>query len=402
MSTSRQGRRKKIIAFLLVSVLLLGAVGTGVYRYNRPLPTLEATLTTPTVEKQVVALPWTESGESAISTASNKVLGVGENANKVVPTASIAKLITILTVLKKYPLSAGQSGPTITLADKDVAIYNKYNSEDGSAALVTPGEQISEYQMLQAMLLPSANNIADSLAIWAYGSLSAYRSAAQDTVNTLGMGSTKVGSDASGFLPDTVSTANDLVLLGEAALKQDVVKEIAAQRVATIPVEGVIYNTNPVLGQSGITGLKTGTSDEAGNCFLFSATHTFDNGQSETFVGVVLNSPTAQSRYSEAVSLLNATYGGYKEVLVASANQPIGRVASEWGQSTAVAPKSDVSEFVWLGDATTTAAKITLDNKSVSLKEKQTVGSITVGENSVSLIAAQDVKPPSLWWRIFH
>lgn len=350
---------------------------------------------------QAVSLPWTASGESAISTANGTVLGQASGADKVKPIASIAKLITVLTVLKKHPLSAGQSGPIITLGADDVALYNTYESKDGSAVAVANGEQISQYQMLQALLLPSANNMADSLALWAYGSMDAYRSAAQQTVAELGMSHTTIGSDASGFSPDTTSTANDLLILGRTALKQPVITEITAQKSADIPVEGTIYSTNADIGQAGITGLKTGTSNEAGNCFLFSATHAFENGQRESFVGVILDSPTSQSRFSEAVSLLNTTYNNYRSVTVAKAGQSLGMVKSAWGQSSVVAPASDVDEFTWLGERTMAPALVPATGKT-AVEKGETVGSVMAASGPVALVTVSAVNPPSLWWRVFH
>ena len=103
--------------------------------------------------------------------------------------------------------SPGQQGPTITLSASDVALYNAYVAQQGSVVPVAAGEQISQYQMLQAIMLPSANNMADSLAIWAFGSLDAYATYANNYVARLGLSATHIGSDASGFAPNTISSA---------------------------------------------------------------------------------------------------------------------------------------------------------------------------------------------------
>jgi len=120
-------------------------------------------------------------------------------------------------------------------------------------------------------LLPSANNLADTLAVWAFGSLDEYRTAATALVRSLGMTSTTVGTDASGFSPSTTSTARDLTLLAAAAARHPVVAEIVARDHAVLSGVGTVYNTNSLLGRPGVVGLKTGTTAEAGGVFLFAA-----------------------------------------------------------------------------------------------------------------------------------
>ncbi|RVW07404.1 D-alanyl-D-alanine carboxypeptidase [Prescottella agglutinans] len=187
------------------------------------------------------------------------------------PTASTAKLITALTVLERRPLAPGEDGPVLTMTGADTDLYSSYAGRGGSAVAVGDGQELSEYEMLVGMLLPSANNLADSLAVWAFGSLSEYRTAANELVRALGMTSTTVGTDASGFSPTTTSTARDLTLLAAAAVRNPVIAEIVAQEEAVLSGVGVVRNTNRLLGRQGVVGLKTGTTGEAGGVFLFAA-----------------------------------------------------------------------------------------------------------------------------------
>ena len=122
------------------------------------------------VKTRAARLPWPAYGQGAYGVAGGPVLAT-HGVQKPVPTASVAKLITVLCVLKKLPLTPTTDGPTITLRKSDVAIYDKYVAEDGSVVPVRAGQRISERTALEAILLPSANNIADSLAIYAFGSL---------------------------------------------------------------------------------------------------------------------------------------------------------------------------------------------------------------------------------------
>ena len=103
------------------------------------------------------------------------------------PTASTAKLITALTILQKKPLRHGESGPILAMTGEDTALLDYYLSIGGSYATTKVGETLTQYQMLQGILITSANNFADRLAIWAFGSLEDYRQAAQDYVNSIGL-----------------------------------------------------------------------------------------------------------------------------------------------------------------------------------------------------------------------
>jgi len=121
------------------------------------------------------------------------------------------------------------------------------------------------------------------------------------------MASTTVGSDASGLSPDTLSTAHDLVLLGEAAMQNPVLAEIVSKSsVDDFPLIGTIENTNTLLGQDGIVGVKTGNSDEAGGVFVFAAKYNDDSGKEQIIVGAVQGLPDLEKALQAAKTLLKS------------------------------------------------------------------------------------------------
>jgi len=252
-------------------------------------------------------LDWPDSGEAAVGVVGSGVLAV-HGTQTARPTASTAKLITALAVLKKYPLQPGQSGPTLTMSRTDIDFLVSYTALDGSEiGKVFVGEKLTEYQMLEAMMLPSANNMADSLAVWAYGSLPEYATAANSYLASQGLHDTHVGTDASGLDPSTVTTAHDLVLLGELAMQNPVLAEIVGkQSVDGFPLVGTIENTNTLLGHDGIVGVKTGNTDEAGGVFVFAAKHTGANGSELTIVGAVQGLPNLQAALDATQPLLRS------------------------------------------------------------------------------------------------
>src|SRR2546430_15610289 len=72
------------------------------------------------------------------------------------------------------PLGLGQAGPSITVTDEDVQAYQTDLEQKQSVVAVQAGEVLTQYQALQAMLIPSGNNIAELLARWDAGSAAAF------------------------------------------------------------------------------------------------------------------------------------------------------------------------------------------------------------------------------------
>lgn len=212
-------------------------------------------------------LPWPKYGQAAYGVIDDGVLAQSQETAEPVPIASLAKVITALAILKQKPLAPGEQGPMITLTAEDEELYRDYIAKSGTVVPVKVGEQISEYQAIQAMLLPSANNMADTLARWAFGSIENYNTYANDMLKELGISKTIV-ADASGYSPLTKSTASDMVKIGILYMQNPVLREIALQPRATIPFAGQINNYNDAINQDGILGLKIGYTEAANNTFL--------------------------------------------------------------------------------------------------------------------------------------
>jgi D-alanyl-D-alanine carboxypeptidase (penicillin-binding protein 5/6) len=73
----------------------------------------------------------------------------------------MAKIITALVLLQASPLALNEEGKSFTITAEDVAIYNDYVKKSGSVLPVKVGDVMTEKQALQALLIGSANNIAD-------------------------------------------------------------------------------------------------------------------------------------------------------------------------------------------------------------------------------------------------
>jgi len=367
-----------------------------------PVKAIQATVTAAqhSQPKAAPQLAWPKYGQSAIGTPDSGVIGTSGTQTPV-PMASITKIVTALTVLKSKPLAANQPGPTITLTAEDAARYNQYYAADGTVAKAEAGMQLSEYQLLQGMLISSANNYADTLAIWAYGSTEQYLTAAKAYLHEHQLTNTSV-ADASGFSPESKSTAEDLVNLGKLALSQTVIADIVAQQTASIPNVGTLQTTNLLLNTDGIVGIKTGTTDEAGSCLLFAAKYTIGNTP-VTIIGATLGGPSHVTLARDVVSLLDSTKSGFQEVSFASLGQQFATYKTPWGAEAKATTNKDTRIVTWPG--TTISQQVNAEPIKPNTSP-DTVGSVTFTAGGkkydAELVLDTPLKKPDLLWKLTH
>jgi D-alanyl-D-alanine carboxypeptidase (penicillin-binding protein 5/6) len=297
MASTRQARpatRRVRIRKLRVTVLLIvvaaGAAALGIQlaessssRASSPVDVLRVAR-----EDAVAGSVWPAYGQAAFVEDGQPEIHAGPG-QYAAPIASVAKVMTAYLVLRDHPLRPGEDGPSMTLTEADVADAERRRGQEESVVPVAAGEQLTELQALQALLLPSANNIAAVLARWDAGSESRFVARMNATARSLGMTRTRY-TDPSGFDDATVSTAADQVRLVDRAMRVPVFASIVATASATLPVAGTVHNTDTLLGYDGFVGVKTGSDDAAGGCFAFRAIRWID-GKRTTITGVVLGQP---------------------------------------------------------------------------------------------------------------
>ncbi len=401
-SYSKKRHTGRLIGTLLIFAILVAYVGTVLLL---PVKTIGSThtsqlkITTPSVN-----LPWPKYGEGAIGLSDGVVVQAHGNQTPR-PTASVAKLITALSVLHKYPLSVGEQGPTITIDTTDYAYYTNYISEQGSVVPVSTGEQLSELQMLEAMLIPSGNNIADALARWAYGSLPAYDQFANGYVKQLGLKNTTVATDASGFSPNTTSTASNLIKLGSLVMANPVLAQIVAMKTVNVPNVGVMKNYDNVIGLNGINGIKTGNSNQAGGVFLGSA-NTKVNGQTITVLVALMGAPNLSQVMTDTLPMVVAVENSFAQSTLVSKSEVLGEYKLPWGGIVQVAAAKDLVVYVLQGQAAN--ATLTLSSLNIPAAKGARVGTITTKANrlnqgqSVNVITLEKSTNPTWQWRLLH
>lgn len=255
-------------------------------------------------------LPWPSYGQAAYGVPKDNVFASSPDEDVQVPIASLAKVITVLAILEKKPLNPGEQGPVLLLDAQDAALVDEYARKSGTYVTAMDGQQITELQALQATLLVSANNMSDSLARWAFGSVEAYTVYANQMLKKHGINNTVV-ADASGFSPQTISTAKDMTKIGYLYMQHPVLRAIALQERTTVPVVGELRNYNSFANEGDIIGIKIGNTDEAKRTFLAASVHKVGSDKEEISVAVVLGAEDLLTAAQDAVTILKAGDNAY-------------------------------------------------------------------------------------------
>lgn len=228
--------------------------------------------------------PWPAHGQAAYLLGHGR-MHIGPRVHQA-PIASVAKLMTAYLVLRHFPLRPGRNGFVLHVRRRDVVDRRRRVARDESTVPVAVGERLTERKALLALLLPSANNVAIMLARRTSGSVSSFVGLMNRTARALHMRHTHY-TDPSGYLASTTSTAPDQLRLAMTALRNRTLRRMVVRRHARIPVAGRVFNTDTLLGQDGFVGVKTGSTDAAGGCFVLRSWRRI-GGRRVALTGVVL------------------------------------------------------------------------------------------------------------------
>lgn len=311
----------------------------------------------------------------------------GRSDEIVQSTASTTKMILALAVLEKKPLAVHEKGEMIKITREMYDKYVFYLNNNGSNTAVYEGEEISEYDALVSLMLASSNNMADALAVWAFGSMENYREYGMEMLGRLGLKNTTLGTrDASGYDAGTTSTAADLAKIGYLVMKNEILSEIVALGSAEVPVAGLIKNTNMLLGKSLISGVKTGfIGEESGYCIV-SGYKKDDN----IVTVAVLDANTRQESFDENLKIVDDIQRQLVPKRIVSRGDLVGVYRSWWNEYE-VRVSEDFDGVYYDGQEFTSefvdgALEIRIGDK------KYSVG-VEIGEHEAE---------PSFWQRFLH
>jgi D-alanyl-D-alanine carboxypeptidase (penicillin-binding protein 5/6) len=381
-----------VIAFIIV----LGAV-----QLTRGLPDADVQVTLPASSvlgtPRMPELP--EGGAAVVSVVGLGTLGATP-VDEPRPIASVTKVMTAYVILKDHPLQPGASGPVIEITQQDADRFWEMVAQDQSVQPVNAGAAMTQLQLLQGMLIPSANNYAEILARWDAGSIEAFVAQMNAEAQALGMVDT-VYDDVSGFSSGSISTANDQLILAREAMANPVFASIVASPEVTLPVAGTVGNVNQLLGVGGIAGIKTGFTEEAGANLAFAAKREAA-GKTIDVVGVVLGQPGYTEVFDATLAIVNSLNNGLQALRVVPAGQPVAVAEPAWGGKYDVVVSQDVTMVVWPGMTLETTVEI--DGVSGSQKAGEQVGWLNVRlgeqEQRVPLTLSSDIESAGLIYKL--
>jgi D-alanyl-D-alanine carboxypeptidase (penicillin-binding protein 5/6) len=388
----------------VAGVLLLLVAGLLTVNYFRPIPAVSATAEVPrstTLPGTPPVLPWPKVGSAAVGASSLGLIATS-GTETALPAASVAKVMTALLILEDKPLKLDDPGPSILITDADVQAYQSDKSDGQSVVQVSAGEQLSEYQALEGLLIPSANNFAFTLANWDAGSVDKFVASMNKRAKKLGLSHTKF-ADPAGASVQTVSSPSDLVALGMTAMKQPVLAQIVARSDAKLPVAGTVYNVDYALGKSGIIGIKTGSGFNFGANFLFAASATIGNF-TITIFGCVMGAATLDGAFADAQALIAAVETSITVKRVLSKYQSVGSYQPPWGGHSDLLSTTNLDLVEWPGMILRQSVRAPALTISQPLASGTPAGvlNILLGNYNldIPLTTSDALYPPGRFWKL--
>ena len=224
-----------------------------------------------------------------------------KNAHEVRPCASITKVMTLCLTFDA--LESGQLNITDQLSASAHAA-----SMGGSDIWLKEGELMSVDDLIKATVIMSANDAAVVLAENVAGSEEAFVQRMNERAGELGMEETVFkncnGLDEEGH----VTSAYDVALMSRELIRHEKIKDYTLTWIDYVRDGATqLVNTNKLIrSYKGITGLKTGTTSQAGSCITATAER---NGL--RLIAVILGAGSTDDRFKDAAALLDYGFGGW-------------------------------------------------------------------------------------------
>lgn len=349
--TQRRALTRRVIigATALATLAAVGAVawagghGTEADAASKTLTATPALAATLTIAGTPKPLPWPAKGSAGLYVEGIGDAGRSGTTETPRPIASVTKVMTAYLILRNHPLAPGTSGPSLTVTAAEAAEYPRERALAQSAIPVRPGERLTQRQALEALMLPSANNIARILARWDAGTIPAFVTQMNAAAVALGMIHTRY-TDPSGWDAGTVSTVDDQLKLAEIAMTIPTFADIVKMPTTKLPLVGPVRNVNKLLGKSGVIGVKTGSMTAAGGCLVFAA-QIIVAGQPVRILGAVLGQADLPTAFARSLDLITAAGRRLRAYTLIHA----GDVVATASDGAALTAASDVRVLGWPG-----------------------------------------------------
>ena len=305
--------KKRFISLLIAVAVLLPLCVSGVYALG------EDEITAPA---------------AVLMEPSTKKVMFEKNPHDIRPCASITKVMTLILVFEA--IENGKLDYTdLVTASAHAA------SMGGSDIWLEEGEQMTVDHMIKAVVVASANDAAVALAEAVCGTEEEFVNKMNEKAKMLGMNDTTFkncnGLDEEGHL----TSAYDVALMSAELITFEKIFEYSSIWMDTLRGgETQIVNTNKLLkSYSGITGLKTGTTSQAGSCMSATAER---DGMS--LVAVVLGCDTGTNRFKDCAKLLDYGFANYMVKELTLQGRALAPVKVKSGMKPVVGVTCDISK----------------------------------------------------------
>ncbi|MBV9709205.1 MAG: D-alanyl-D-alanine carboxypeptidase [Chloroflexi bacterium] len=304
--------RRSLLAITLITLALCIAIVTSLLAFTSHREPVSASqrqapaITIPELTQH--GPPPTTSAFTAylVDADTSRVLA-DSNGEKPLPMASTTKIMTALIAI--------QTGNLDQLVTIKQDAYDEVHLYDGSSANLVVGDRLPLRDLIYGLMLPSGDDAAIAIADGLAQTPANFVQRMNLFALRLHLFQTHY-TNPDGLLSDNTTnpahytTAADLVRLTNYAMTLPLFRQVVqAQRYIVAPTsQAHAYtwdNTNTLLQTyPGATGTKTGYTQEAGYCLVFSATHA-----NHHLIGVLLNDVDSDHRFHDAVALLNWGFG---------------------------------------------------------------------------------------------
>ena len=332
----------------------------------------------------------------------NGTVYYARSADEQVKIASITKVMTAILAVENCKM------------DEKITVSNAAATVGNSTAGLLEGDELAVEQALRGLMIPSGNDAAIALAEHVGKKLdpktkdavATFVKAMNEQAKKLGCTGTLFenphGLDFDEWAGDMHSTAHDVALMMQEAMKDDTIREVMASKDPWIEVTGAdgsdhshsMDTHNVLLDQDGNIGGKTGTTDDAGYCFASAY-----NRDGDEIYTVVLNSSTTDQRFADTATLASWYYDHKVTVEIANTqkktangNPLMARVSqTDWTDKTIDAtladPTAQATVFSLAGEVT---EKVSYDDLSGTVHVGDKVGSVTLKQDGTK-IAVMDL-----------
>lgn len=322
-----------------------------------------------------------------------------QNPDERLPMASTTKMMTALLTIENHQKDLGA-----------MVTCSQRCAEAGESSIwMVAGEKLTVKEMLTGMLIQSGNDSAMALAEFDAGSMEAFVAKMNKRAAELGMTNTHFMNPHGLHGPDHYTSATDFVKLGREVMKHPEIRDIVKRTEATIPWTGQesgrsLINHNHLLEQyDAVNGIKTGYTDEAGQCIVISAT---ENGTN--LVMAYLGGSSLSQRDTDVINLLHYGFSSYQQQTVISDGATYGAMdlPFDYGRKLSLVADGNLVKKVFIRDSV--EQKLVLPEKlNLPVHKGDKVGLVEAFEGnkylgSTYLIATEEVTAPGLKDRITY